>query len=110
MQQDYPQGQIETEVSVFRVLFPLPATSFLPTIVGFTSVQKTYCCMVLSPQVSSSKVSSSYSNWLIHAHLRAKLLQLCPTLPGSSVRGILQARILEGVAIPFLQGILPIQG
>ena len=41
--------------------------------------------------------------------------QLCPTLcdpmdyspPGSSVHGILQARILEWVAI---QGIFPIQG
>ena len=38
----------------------------------------------------------------------AKLLQLCPTLcdsmdcspPGSSVHGILQARILEWVALP----------
>ena len=26
------------------------------------------------------------------------------SLPGSSVRGILQARILEGVAIPFSRG------
>ena len=40
---------------------------------------------------------------------RAKLLQLCPTLwdpmdcslPGSSVHGISQARILEWIAIPF---------
>ena len=30
--------------------------------------------------------------------------------PGSSVHGILQARIQEWVAIPFLQGIFPIQG
>ena len=43
---------------------------------------------------------------------RAKLLQLCPTLcdpmdhspPGSSVQGILQARILEWVAMPFSRG------
>ena len=42
----------------------------------------------------------------------AKLLQLCPTLcdlmdpspPGSSVHRILQARILEWVAIPFSRG------
>ena len=48
----------------------------------------------------------------------AKSLQLCPTLcdpvdcglPGSSVHGILQARILEWVAMPFLQGIFPTQG
>ena len=31
-------------------------------------------------------------------------------LPGSSVHGILQARILERVVIPFLQGIFPTQG
>ena len=42
---------------------------------------------------------------------RAKSLQSCPTLsdpmdwnPGSSVHGILQARILEWVAIPFSRG------
>ena len=44
--------------------------------------------------------------------LYAKPLQLCPTLcdpvdcslPGSSVLGILQARILKWVAIPFSRG------
>ena len=46
------------------------------------------------------------------------LAQLCLTLcdpmdcgpPGSSVHGILQARVLEWVAIPFSRGIFPIQG
>ena len=46
--------------------------------------------------------------------VRAQLLQLCLTLcnpmncsqPGFSVRGILQARILEWVAMPSSQGIL----
>ena len=46
-----------------------------------------------------------------------KLLQSCLTLcnpmvyspPGSAVCGILQARILEWVAMPLLQGIFPIQ-
>ena len=50
--------------------------------------------------------------------LRAKLLQSCPTLfdpihyslPGSSVYGILQARILEWVAMPSSRGIFPTQG
>ena len=45
----------------------------------------------------------------MHACLHAKLLQSCPTLcdpmdsspPGSSVHGILQARILEWVTISF---------
>ena len=47
--------------------------------------------------------------WLAYAAAAAKLLQLCPTLcdpidgspPGSPVSGILQARILEWVAISF---------
>ena len=44
--------------------------------------------------------------------------QLCPTLcniidcspPGSSVHGILQARVLEWVVISFSRGIFPTQG
>ena len=41
--------------------------------------------------------------------MHAKLLQLCPTLcdcslPGSSVHGIFQAKILEQVAISFCRG------
>ena len=51
-------------------------------------------------------------------HVHAKSLQSCPTLcdpmdcspPGSSVRGILQARILEQVAVPSSGGIFPTQG
>ena len=50
--------------------------------------------------------------------MHAKLSQLCPTLcdpidhspPGSSVRRILQARILEWVAISFSRGQLPDPG
>ena len=50
--------------------------------------------------------------------LKVLVTQLCPTLcdpmdcspPGSSVHGISQARILEWVAISFLQGIFPTQG
>ena len=47
-----------------------------------------------------------------YACMHAKSLQSCDTLcdptdcspPGSSIRGILQARILEWVAIPFFRG------
>ena len=50
-----------------------------------------------------------------HACMHAKLLQSCPTLcnpmdyspPGSSVHGILQARILEWVAISLSRGSSP---
>ena len=50
--------------------------------------------------------------------VKVKVTPLCPTLwdpmesslPGSSVQGILQARILEWVAILFSRGSIPIQG
>ena len=50
--------------------------------------------------------------------VKVLVAQLCPTLwepmdcgpPDSSVHGILQARILEWVAIPFSGGTFPIQG
>ena len=56
----------------------------------------------------------SFHNEYVHA----KSLQMCLTLcnptdyspPGFSVHGTLQARILEWVAIPYLQGIFPTQG
>ena len=50
--------------------------------------------------------------YFYHQCMHAKSLQLCPTLwdpidcspPGSSVHGILQARILEWVTMPFSRG------
>ena len=57
---------------------------------------------------------AAYLFWVPIPHLKIKVLvsQLCPTLwdpmdwspPGSSVRGILQARILEWAAIPSSRG------
>ena len=54
----------------------------------------------------------SYDIYLFLSDLKMKVAQLCPTLsdpmdcklPGSSVHGILQARILEWVAVPFSRG------
>ena len=52
-------------------------------------------------------------------YVHAKAFHLCPTLcnpmdcslPSSSIHGVLQARILEWVAMPsLLQGIIPTQG
>ena len=45
--------------------------------------------------------------------VKVKLAQSCPTLcdpMNHPVHGILQARILEGVAFPFCRGIFPTQG
>ena len=47
------------------------------------------------------------------AMLKVKVTQSCPTLSDSTdctVHGILQARILEWVAVSFTRGIFPIQG
>ena len=64
------------------------------------------------------KIKSPGHNFKMHACMHAKLLQLCLNLcdsrdyspPGSSVHGILQARILEWVAMPSSRGIFPTQG
>ena len=61
-------------------------------------------------------LSQLYLDKLMCVHVWS--LQWCITLcnpmecglPGSSVHGILQARILEWVAMPLLQGIFPTQG
>ena len=62
-----------------------------------------------------SKRKSFLYPWQNLACMRARSLQSCPTLcdpmdyslPGSSVHGILQARIGEWVAIPFSRGSSP---
>ena len=44
---------------------------------------------------------------------KVKVIQLCPTLCDpidNTVHGVLQARILKGVAFPFSRGIFPTQG
>ena len=69
--------------------------------------QPSNCLTYTHPNSSNSYlILSSLSTYYA---LRAKPLQSCPTLcdpmhcnlPGSSVRGILQARILERVAMPY---------
>ena len=71
--------------------------------------------------MSKQSVGLPKLGWVIkqkHVCVHVKLLQSCPTLwdpmdyspPGSSVHGILQARILEWVAMPFSPGDLPNPG
>ena len=63
-------------------------------------------------QLNTSKASRLWKQPLLCGHKTTKSLQLCPTLfdpmdcspPGSSVHGILQAGILERVAMPFSRG------
>ena len=58
---------------------------------------------------ATRKREGGKEGWHAQMVVRAQSLQACPTLchprdcspPGCSVRGILQARILEHVAIPF---------
>ena len=67
-------------------------------------------------QDTSPSVSSCVNQ--MGACMDVQLIQSCPTLcdpvncspPGSSVHGILQARILEQVAMPSSRGIFPTQG
>ena len=83
------------------------------SLLRFTSIESVMlsnhfilCCSLLLPSVFSS--IRVFSNDLDGLKVKVLVTQLCPTLcdhtdcspPGSSVHGILQARILEWVAIP----------
>ena len=80
----------------------LKKLGFWPLIYSFTFLESTFWLQF-----------HSFINWIAPKicimHLPARSLQLCPTLcdsvdhspPGSSVHGILQARIVEWVVMPF---------
>ena len=63
-------------------------------------------------RIHMSKRNSETYNTSVHAHTHAESLQSCSTLcngmecspPGSSVHEILQARILEWIAMPSCRG------
>ena len=81
-----------------------------------------FCCLAYRVIITNLIQSSVTADLCDHGnsnlsyqhkrYARAKLLQLCPSLcnsmdcspPGSSVRAILQARILEWVALPSSKG------
>ena len=62
--------------------------------------------------IAASKVTANDPSLLLIMKVKVKVAQLCLTLcdpmdcglPGSSVHGILQARILDCVAVPFSRG------
>ena len=78
-----------------------------------------FVLLQLSSEICVPTLEALWQLWPIeYACMRSQLFQPCPTfcnsmdcsLPGSSVHGILQARILEWVAIHFSRRIFPIQG
>ena len=88
----------------------LPGSDGCEPLVLRTSVPKSvlFCCYFFFNRGKSNKSLKT----CIWEYVCAKSFQLCPTLcnpmdcslPGSSVHGILQARILEWAAIPFSRG------
>ena len=61
------------------------------------------------PTILTTFISMSFCTWKVKMSVTWPWLTLCDSidcssLPASSVHGILQARILEGVAIPFSKG------
>ena len=81
-----------------------------------TRNSKRACCLPIGNQIPVSRMTGR--NTQHYTNKDAKSFQSCPTLcnpldcsaPGSSVHGILQARILERVTMPFSRGIFPIWG
>ena len=64
---------------------------------------------VSSPVPSVPKIGILCDRFPFVQVLSAELLMSCSP-PGSFVHGILQARMLEWAAMPFVQGIFPTQG
>ena len=70
----------------------------------------TWRAIISHPHIGKTYVSNKVEGW--NKPLQQQVTQLCPTLcnpmdsfpPASPVHGILQARILEWVAIPFSRG------
>ena len=101
-----------------RYTAPLPLHGPLPA----TRLPSRYTVLLLPHQPPPLNRTSPPSSLVVKptpsTPVHAKLLQSCPALcdpvdcspPGSSVHGILQARILEWVAIPFSRGIFLTQG
>ena len=93
---------------IFYFLFLLSQLYFYPTVVEILIVKEKCNIFFLCSSVLPSLLLC----------MCVKSLQLCPTLwdpldcspPGFSVHGIIQARILECVAMPSSMGIFPAQG
>ena len=98
------------------VLFLNPAVSQLVPSVGFLPVMELRSWVRSGEkEVDRAGVKENGPRWSqdeVATCMRAKSLQLCPTLcdpvdqslPASSVHGILQARILEWVTMPSSRG------
>ena len=76
---------------------------------ALTALNSNCVFLILWENWKNWTITLGLGSWITAGCLPAKLLQSCPTLcnpmdcspPGSSVQGILQARILEWVAMPF---------
>ena len=108
MSQFFASGDQNLGVSASASVLPMNIQDWFP--LGLTSLIS-LLSKGLSRVFSFESISSSVFSFL-HTCMHAKLLQSCQTLhkpmdhspPGSSVHGILQARILEWVAIPSSRG------
>jgi len=115
MSQLFAWGGQSTRVSALASFLPKKSQGWSPSEwTGWTSLQSKIFSSswkgTLYPLGNHFPVFDEYwSDFCLYAAATAKLLQSCPTLcdpidgnpPGSSVPGILQARILEWVAISF---------
>ena len=106
----FPRNIFELFKTLYRVL--LFSSLFVIISYTFHWMLGSISCHHCFRQLCSETVAADCSQ---HAH--CSVAQVCPTLcgpmdcsaPGSSVHGILQARILKWVAIPFSR-IFPTQG
>ena len=97
---------------LLRTLFPQIPTEPTPCLLQVSAPWHLLTCLKFQPATVPGWLSLSlfsFSKSCVTFKIRVLVAQLCPTLcnsmdyspPGSSVHGVLQARILEWVNIPF---------
>ena len=91
----------------------------LSFLVTFQSTVRCLCsCCCFAPSFIKCTSTLSRMSLFCSSCVLCLVIQLCPTLcdpmdcnpPRSCVHGILQARVLEWVAVPFSRGIFPTKG
>ena len=117
--QNWPMHPLFSWHSWFTTLMAGPSLCMVPQRISrqawWANERNFHDFLVESKAEACKRSGGLWSNGNHGVCVHAKSLQSCLTLcdpmdcspPGSSVRGILQARILEWVAIPFSRGSYP---
>ena len=96
------RGKMDTYISMAGSL-RCPSETITTLLTGYTPIQRKKCCFFFfNPNIMFPQYSLDCES--VSCLVMSNSLQLPCSLPGSSVRGILQARKLEWGATAFSRG------